>query len=85
MESDYKSLVGKYCFECLEDIEGFAKDGEVWSQEGGQLSGNASCRDCGLVYYVEAPVFVIDRMRRAEVVIENVEFLMETYFKGESC
>ena len=78
-----KRLVGKYCQECLEDIEDCAKDGETWSEDGGRVSGNASCRDCGLVYYVEVPVFVIDRMHRAEVVVEQIEFLMETYFKVE--
>ncbi len=76
-------LVGKYCQECLEDIDDCAKDGEIWSQDGGHVSGNASCRDCGLVYYVEVPVFVIDRMRRAEAAISKVEDSMETFFRGE--
>ena len=84
MESDYKSLVGKYCSECLEDIDDCAKDGEVWSQMGGMISGNASCLDCGLTNYVEVPVFVIDRMRRAEAAISKVEDSMEKFFRGES-
>ena len=83
MKSDYKSLIGKYCQECLEDIADCAKDGEIWSQDGGDVSGNASCRYCGLVYYVEVPVFVIDRMRRAEAAISKVEDSMETFFRGE--
>ena len=76
-----KSVVGKYCQECLEDIEDCAKEGETWSEGG--CRGNASCRDCGLVYYVEAPVFVIDRMRQAEKAISKCDDLFEQYFKGE--
>ena len=80
----HKILVGKYCQECLEDIEDYAKDGETWSQMGmWMISGNASCLDCGLTNYVEVPVFVIDRMRRAEAAISKVEDSMEAFFRGE--
>lgn len=80
-----KRLVGKYCQECLEDIEDCAKDGETWSEEGGHVSGNASCSDCGLVYYVEVPVFVIDRLRLAENAISKCEDSLDKYFRGELC
>ena len=81
MQSDYKRLMGKYCSECLEDIDDCAKDGEVWSQMGGMVSGNATCPHCGLIYYVEAPVFIIDQLREVEKLVGDLDFLMDQHFK----
>ena len=72
---NYKKLVGKFCSECLEDIDDHAKDGEVWAEMGGMITGNATCPDCGLTNYVEAPVFVIDRMREAERSLDSLRLL----------
>lgn len=81
MQSGYKGLMGKYCSECLEDIDDCAKDGEVWSQMGGMVSGNATCPHCGLIYYVEAPVFIIDQLRGLEEIVSDLNFVMEQYTK----
>tara|TARA_R100000426_G_scaffold85591_1_gene65726 strand:+ start:1291 stop:1560 length:270 start_codon:yes stop_codon:yes gene_type:complete len=81
MGSDYKRVIGKYCSECLEDIDDCAKDGEVWSQMGGMVSGNATCPHCGLIYYVEAPVFIIDQLREVEKLVGDLDFLMDQHFK----
>ena len=81
MESDYKTLIGKYCSECLEDIDDCAKDGEVWSQMGGMVSGNATCPHCGLINYVEAPVFIVEQLRVVEDLVVDLDFLMSQHFK----
>tara|TARA_A100001035_G_C27513818_1_gene377645 strand:- start:30 stop:302 length:273 start_codon:yes stop_codon:yes gene_type:complete len=81
MGSDYKRVIGKYCSECLEDIDDCAKDGEVWSQMGGMVSGNATCPHCGLIDYVEAPVFIIDQLRGLEEIVGDLNFVMEQYKK----
>ena len=81
MQSDYKRLVGKYCSECLEDIDDCAKEGEVWSEMGGMVSGNATCPHCGRIYYVEAPVFIIDQLRGLEEIVGDLNFVMEQYKK----
>lgn len=81
MESDYKRLIGKYCSECLEDIDDCAKDGEVWSQMGGMVSGNATCPHCGLINYVEAPVFIVEQLRVVEDLVLDLDFLMGQHFK----
>ena len=81
MQSDYKTLIGKYCSECLEDIDDCAKDGEVWSQMGGMVSGNATCPHCGLINYVEAPVFIVEQLRVVEDLVVDLDFLMSQHFK----
>ena len=48
---------------------------------GGMVSGNATCPHCGLIYYVEAPVFIIDQLRGLEEIVGDLNFVMEQYKK----